>query len=151
MLMFLRHPVGEKKRSLGGFMTMEAAEARIQECIEDIKSGREHSKPKLDRSRARPDTELMRKLRLEGLSYDEIGKRTGFNGVTVYNHTKDIEIDAYQRGSANVSSRYTEEQVAEFKELRRSGLSITEAAKQSKIGRSMAFQIDNGHRWSHVT
>ena len=146
-----RQLVGEKKRSLGGFITMEAAEARVLECIDDVKAGRDHAKPPLDRSRPRPDAELIRKLRSEGLSLDEIGKRTGFSETTVYHLTKDIEVSAYPRGSTNASSCYTEEQVAKFKELRRSGLSIMEAAKQSKIGRSMSYQIDNGHRWRHVT
>jgi hypothetical protein len=148
---YVARPLQEKKVSLGGFKTLEAAEARVLECIEDVKAGRDHAKPQLDRSRPKPNAELIRNLRSEGLSLDEIGKRTGFSGTTVYHLTKDIEVNAYLRGSTNASSCYTEEQVAKFKELRRSGLSITEAAKQSKIGRSMSYQIDNGHRWRHVT
>jgi hypothetical protein len=139
------------KIGLGGFQTLEAAESRVRECIADIEVGREHQKPILDRRRATPDAELMRKLRSEGLTFTEISKRTGFSEATAYNLAKDIDADTKLRGSSNPSARYTEEQVSKFKALRRSGFSVAEAARQSEIGRSMAYQIDDGHRWGHVT
>jgi hypothetical protein len=73
------------KIALGGFLTLEDAEKRVRECIADIKAGREHSKHIADRRR--PDGNLMRKLRGEGLTLNEISKRTGFCEATVWKHT----------------------------------------------------------------
>jgi HNH endonuclease len=138
----------KKKIGLGGFSSLEAAQDRVRECVADIDAGREHTT--LPADRRCPDVELMRSLRSEGLTFIEIAERTGFSEATTYNLTRDIDADTKLRGSSNPSSRYTEEQVSEFKALRRSGISITEAARQCKIGRSMAYQIDDGHRWGHI-
>lgn len=73
------------KISLGGFRTLEEAQARVSECISDIDIGREHKK--LPKNRRRPDAELMRKLRAEGLTLAQISQRTGFCEATVWKHT----------------------------------------------------------------
>ena len=145
------------RKSIGGFNTLEAAETRVRELILEIEAKGDAFIPEAPEPQKRLRTSeidsylgMMIQRRQGGMAFQAIADEFGFPMISVYNRLKDIEADARPRGEHNPSSVYTEAQVAEFKQLRRMGITVANAARQTGVGRSMAYQIESGHRWGHV-
>ena len=136
------------KVGLGGFSTLEAAEERARECLEDIKAGREFTKLQADRRR--PDAELMRELRTQGLTLAAIAEQTGFSEATIYNVTKDIELNPV-RGESQVGAKLTDEKVREARKLRAEGMAWRPLAARYGVAVNAIVNAVNGKTWRHVT
>ena len=153
------HGKGDLKdivKNLGSYPSEETAKAAIAEFTKQIRDNGLSFSPSVPRARNRITVALenrtpeIRALRKQGKTYTEIKEITGFSEAALWKICKDIEVDTTPRGADNQSAVYTEDQIRQFKVLRRQGATVAEAARQAGIGKSMSYQIDSGHRWGHV-
>jgi DNA-binding CsgD family transcriptional regulator len=151
------HGKGNVKKSLGGFDSLKEAKAAVKRYVAEIEANGPGHLPVYDGPREkRRSIELMtqtsriRLLRKQGHTMQEIADLTGFSLTTIFNKTKGIRDKIVHKGDQNASSRYTKDQVARFKALRREGVSVPKAARACGIGRGTAYLIENGQAWRHV-
>jgi hypothetical protein len=88
------------KKSLGGFDTLEAAEAKVTEYIAEIEANGldyvpigEAKKAKRISTKLDAATEHLRELRIKGYTIQEIAKMTGFASGSIYKRICDIDMD----------------------------------------------------------
>jgi HNH endonuclease len=147
------------RQGLGGFDTLEEAEGKVAEYIEDIKvQGLAWMPPppkdlKVKKRTVEIDakTDELRRLRREGLTIDEIKEITGLKSG-VYSRVKDIGIDGRSRlkGEGNSRSKLNEIQVLEIRKLKAEGKTLDQLSVQFGMSKTMIANIVNRKSWTHI-
>jgi transposase len=153
------HGTGELKTpriSCGGYSTLAEAEAKVAECIEEIKKhGLAYiptpakKQPKKSTIALNAATSRLRELRLAGNSIEKIAKSTGFTAIAIYNRVKDLKVDN-RKGAAHSGSKLDADKVREIRKLAGEGMKFTEIAKKFGVTSAMIGGIIHRRAWTHV-
>src|SRR5882672_5515167 len=124
------------RQGLGGFDTLEQAEIKVTEYIEEIKV----------------QTNELRRLRQEGKTIQQINEITGITSISIYNRVKDIDIDKRKDkiGSANSQAKLTEDDIKQIRKLGAEGRTFKSIGIQFGVSGTMISNIITGKAWSHV-
>lgn len=148
------------RQGLGGFDTLEEAETKIAEYIEQIKvQGLDWMPPppkdiKVKRRTIEIDAQTteLRRLRQEGYTIQQINEITGITHIAIYNRVKDLGVDKRRDkvGSANSQSKLTDDKIREIRKLRAEGRTFKSIGDQFGVSDSLISAIIVGKAWSHV-
>jgi|SRR5882672_7829826 len=148
------------RQGLGGFDTLEQAEIKVTEYIEEIKvQGLAWMPPppkdiQVKRRTIEIDaqTNELRRLRQEGKTIQQINEITGITSISIYNRVKDIDIDKRKDkiGSANSQAKLTEDDIKQIRKLGAEGRTFKSIGIQFGVSGTMISNIITGKAWSHV-
>jgi hypothetical protein len=152
------HGNGELKtprKGLGGFDTLEEAEAQVKIFIEQIK---EHGLDWMPESvgtrlskktiRLRQMTPQIRQWREEGKTLAEIKKLTGFSEGTLSKITTDMGVD--KRTEKQVGNKLTPEDVVLIRQAYADGFTLAALGRQYNVSAEMIGDIVHRKAWKHV-
>lgn len=147
-----------RKIALGGFNTLEEAEAKVSSYINEIKEkGLDYvsdAPPKNEKQttqKLNDMTEVFRDLRQQGHTLDEIKEITGVKSG-IYDRVKDIKVDGRSRskGEGNGSAKLTIDKVLEIRKLRTEGKSLSQLAIMFGITKQTIAAIIQRRTWTHI-